>query len=361
MAKYRDRQPRSGVVGEQQGLELVDGGCRNQIASWCWRARTLTAAAPSPTAGSGRCRRAAVHKSLGHGVVRPRFAAVLARPWYDPGMPSKPMPAWKLRLLDIIERALAPALDRRFFEHETRDDARLQQVLDAVGGLEHRTRRDLRFAMDVAALESSARLLQREAQSASLHTSPHDTLHAGLAAAPPGLVLEFGVYSGTTLGLLAASRPGEVHGFDSFEGLPERWRSGFDMGKFSVSEVPVIQGADIVVGLFRDALPNWLLEHPETVALVHIDCDLYSSTKDVLDLLGPRLRVGTVLVFDEFWNYPGWEAHEARAWIEFTVMWQVSYEYLAVTANHEQVAIRVTSISDRPTGAPGAGRSTSDA
>jgi hypothetical protein len=72
-----------------------------------------------------------------------------------------------------------------------------------------------------------------------------------------------------------------------------------------------------------------------------VDCDLYSSTKTVLDLMGERLTPDAVLVFDEFFNFPGWEQHEFRAWTEFLARSGRSYECLAYTGNHEQVVARL--------------------
>lgn len=41
---------------------------------------------------------------------------------------------------------------------------------------------------------------------------------------PDAIVLEFGVFSGRTLAHIAhKANPTIVHGFDSFEGLPEKW------------------------------------------------------------------------------------------------------------------------------------------
>jgi hypothetical protein len=74
---------------------------------------------------------------------------------------------------------------------------------------------------------------------------------------------------------------------------------------------------------------------------MHVDCDLYSSTRTVLDLTGDRLAPDAVLVFDEFFNYPGWRQHEFRAWTEFLASSGRSVEYLAYTGNHEQVVVRL--------------------
>jgi hypothetical protein len=75
---------------------------------------------------------------------------------------------------------------------------------------------------------------------------------------------------------------------------------------------------------------------------LHIDCDLYSSTRTVLKLCGPRIRKGAVLVFDEYCNYPGWRDHEFRAFQEFVAETGRQYEYLSVVPSHQQVAVIVT-------------------
>ena len=46
------------------------------------------------------------------------------------------------------------------------------------------------------------------------------------------------------------------------------------------------------------------------IRLLHIDCDLYSSTKDVFDQVYDRLVKGTVIIFDEYWNGPHWREDE---------------------------------------------------
>ena len=48
-----------------------------------------------------------------------------------------------------------------------------------------------------------------------------------------------------------------------------------------------------------------------------------------------------VLVFDEFFNFPGWRLHEFRAWTEFVERTGRTFEYLAFTGNNEQVVVRL--------------------
>jgi len=46
-------------------------------------------------------------------------------------------------------------------------------------------------------------------------------------------------------------------------------------------------------------------------------------------------------VLDEFFNYPGWQLHEFRAWGEFIARTGRTFDYLAYTGNNEQVVVRL--------------------
>jgi predicted O-methyltransferase YrrM len=136
-----------------------------------------------------------------------------------------------------------------------------------------------------------------------------------------------------------------VYGFDSFQGLPEAWRPGFPADTFAVGDLPDIPGAELVVGTFDDTLPGFVEQHPGPVDFLHVDCDLYSSTKTVLHHVGPRLHPGSIVVFDEYFNYPGWQDHEHRAWLEHVGQTGLRFEYAGYTVDHEQVIVRVLEVS----------------
>lgn len=212
--------------------------------------------------------------------------------------------------------------------------------------LEQRTRRDITHALDIRATDESARFVLEPMPTAPAFRHPHDTLRHGLEQVKvDGLALEFGVASGTTLRIISESLQPTGHdvwGFDVWTGLPEAWRTGFPAGEFAQQSVPTVSGARLVSGLFDDTLPGFLTDHPGPVAFAHLDADLYSSTRTVLDLVGDRLVPGSVLVFDEYFNYPGWQNHEHRAWTEFVARTGVRFEYLAYTADHEQVVVRIS-------------------
>ena len=138
--------------------------------------------------------------------------------------------------------------------------------------------------------------------------------HASTLAPDHGLVLEFGVAMGGTLRLLAKLFcPRQVTGFDSFKGLPEAWGS-YQPGHFACDPPIVPSNCTLEIGLFADTLPAFLARNSDNVAFVHIDCDLYSSTKTIFDALGPRIVDGTVIVLDEYYIV---EDHERRAFDEW--------------------------------------------
>jgi hypothetical protein len=75
-----------------------------------------------------------------------------------------------------------------------------------------------------------------------------------------------------------------------------------------------VTGAKLVVGLFEETLPYWT--PTSTITLAHIDCDIYAGAKCALDKIRPHLAAGSILVFDEIWNYVGFEEHEMKAFYE---------------------------------------------
>lgn len=112
--------------------------------------------------------------------------------------------------------------------------------------------------------------------------------------------------------------------FDSWEGLPEQWDRGdsepvveegtfvCDVPEFDDRRVHIHKGwfEDTVIG-FKEAHPNFVFD------LVHLDCDIYSSTATVLDNLRTMFVHGTVLIFDDLFGYPNWREGQWRAWQEW--------------------------------------------
>ncbi|WP_409483660.1 class I SAM-dependent methyltransferase [Arsenicicoccus dermatophilus] len=241
-------------------------------------------------------------------------------------------------------RAEVTRLEDELRALRAQQDADTRRILDHLHGLEIRDRRDLYAAGERVAVAESARWAADHLVGARSFSHPHETLRHALSLAPTGgMALEFGVFQGTTLRIIAEARGGqEVYGFDSFEGLPEDWRVGFPAGAFDVDGLPDVPGATLVQGWFDRTLPGFLAVHPGPVDVLHVDGDLYSSAATVLELVGPRLRPGSIVQFDEYLNYPGWQQHEHRAWTEHVARTGVAFEPVAFTHDHEQVAFRIT-------------------
>ena len=145
-----------------------------------------------------------------------------------------------------------------------------------------------------------------------------------------GLYMEFGVANGQSLRVIRAKLPLHVrlYGFDSFKGLPERW-NGMPEGSFATPYRVPLPNTKLIEGLFEETLPGFLREHPGHVSFMHIDCDLYSSTKTVLQAFSDRIVSGTVILFDEYFGYPDCETYERKAFEEFVQATGIRCEALA--------------------------------
>jgi len=155
-----------------------------------------------------------------------------------------------------------------------------------------------------------------------------------------GLLCEFGVFQGTTINHLAGLTAKTIHGFDSFEGLPEFWRPNFDKGRFAVAKLPAVRAnVQLHKGWFNESLPPFLTANPGPAAFLHIDCDLYSSTKTIFQWFRDRIRPGTVIVFDEMFNYSGWQQGEFKAFNEFITETGMKYDWIGYCCYHEQAAV----------------------
>jgi hypothetical protein len=174
---------------------------------------------------------------------------------------------------------------------------------------------------------------------------------------PNTLWLEFGVASGRTINYISKFTNDTVYGFDSFEGLPEKWRAGFNKGAFSrKGELPNVNSNVVLVkGWFDKTLPNFIKTQDKKVSFIHMDADLYSSTKCILDTLKDYLDTDCVVVFDELVNYPGFDGDkgELKAFYEFITNNNVKYTWIGMNGTptgmsgyfHENVALIIHSVN----------------
>ena len=162
-----------------------------------------------------------------------------------------------------------------------------------------------------------------------------------------GIWLEFGVSSGETTKkyvdfMHESQKP--LYGFDSFFGLPEKWAK-HDVGKFSMDgQIPKVKGAEMIVGLFEDSLPGFVKDKISNIAVLIVDCDLYSSTKTIFDYVKDYLVEGTIIIFDEIHNgsgiYKQWAKHEYRAFNELIIEKNLNYKSISAYCSSSSPFIR---------------------
>jgi len=207
---------------------------------------------------------------------------------------------------------------------------------------------DLMYELRLEARRDTAAYISPHLKSAMLFADRYALLDYAVKLArettAQGLVCEFGVAGGKTLRHIAGQWPGTVHGFDSFEGLPEDWTGTAEQaGRFNLKgKLPRLPGnAELHIGWFERSLPPFLAAHPGPAALLHLDADLYSSTRTVLEAFADRIGPGTVLVFDEYYNYPNWREHEFKAFQEFVAARGLAYKYVGFSTLQGQAAVQI--------------------
>lgn len=125
-----------------------------------------------------------------------------------------------------------------------------------------------------------------------------------------GNVLEFGVFEGRSLKKIRSLTKNKTFGFDSFIGLPEDWSINSDdgdvykKGHFNLEgKIPNIENVEFYKGFFEDTIPIYLSKEDNIIDFLHIDVDLYSSSKFILSSLNKFIVPGTIIRFDELTDW----------------------------------------------------------
>tara|TARA_A100001515_G_scaffold100284_1_gene81121 strand:- start:2477 stop:3121 length:645 start_codon:yes stop_codon:yes gene_type:complete len=190
--------------------------------------------------------------------------------------------------------------------------------------------------------------------------SPNFYYDAVSRAKVDGMWLEFGVWVGTSSRIISSFMPDKnkvLYGFDSFEGLPEDWacsetgvvQKEGKKGAFNLNgEIPKPPAKNIkyIKGWFEDTLPDFVKEHKEPLAFLHVDSDLYSSAKTIFNHLSDRIVKGTVIIFDEFYNYVGYKDHEYKAFQELLQEKDISYKWIGHVVDGRQASLIITEVKD---------------
>jgi O-methyltransferase len=154
-----------------------------------------------------------------------------------------------------------------------------------------------------------------------------------------GDYVEFGSWTGRSFRLAydASRRAGylcRLWSFDSFAGLPApqgtvdehpKWTSGTMATPLQEFEA-ILRRHGIPADAYR-IVPGWYDatlgpdargERPHDISLAYVDCDLYSSTRTVLEFLLPRLKHGMIIAMDDYFAYSATDVSgERRATCDF--------------------------------------------
>jgi len=212
-------------------------------------------------------------------------------------------------------------------------------------------KKSLRYVLLKRAVETSADFIEQNMPQARPFETRGGVFKHVLECAPKeGLILEFGVRDGTSIRMIARLTDKSIHGFDSFEGLPDdgiissfgdggqKWYAGKMDVQGNLPKVP--DNVSLHKGWFDQTLPKFYEDHGDKISFMHIDCDIYSSTRSVLEISQTRIVSGSIIVFDDYLNYFGWQENEHKALVEFSKLSGMEYEFIAY--NHlGGVAIRV--------------------
>jgi hypothetical protein len=179
-------------------------------------------------------------------------------------------------------------------------------------------------ALIASSHRSSAEMISKYLDIAQLFFSRPD-LYAYLFTLfdemPNGMNLEFGVHKGGSLKIFS-KKLNYIYGFDSFLGLEENWSYHFaQKGSLNLNgkipdTIKDLNNVKLIVGRVEDTLDEFISRYPLKISFIHMDLDLYSPTKHCLERLKHLLQSGSIILFDEFHGYPGWEFHEYRAFME---------------------------------------------
>ena len=121
-----------------------------------------------------------------------------------------------------------------------------------------------------------------------------------------GDIVEFGVWNGNNLILIKKiidylNINKKIIGFDSFKGMPKADENNLFIGDknlikyiinfFKLKNIQIIKDNFLNIKKYNKTFRRF--------SLIYIDCDLYTTTKLILDDCSKKLSVGGYIVFDE--------------------------------------------------------------
>jgi len=155
-------------------------------------------------------------------------------------------------------------------------------------------------------------------------------------------LLEFGVFKGTSLKYFSRNLKNfSCFGFDSFEGLQSNFGGMNAQLLFKLNGVTpkfMPRNATIVKGVIEDNIEDFISKTDLNIRFIHLDLDVYSSTKFVLSGLKAKLGKGTLILFDEMFGNPFWEKGEFLALSE--IFMESEFEWIGFGPNQALIILK---------------------
>jgi len=153
--------------------------------------------------------------------------------------------------------------------------------------------------------------------------------------------LEFGVAGGGSSNFFS-KYVNKLFAFDSFEGLIEDWiGTSLPKGYYNQNKkIPKLNSnVEPIVGWAEETIGSFIETHNPKINFIHFDMDTYKSTKLVLEKTKPFLFKNAILIFDNIYNYAGWENGEFKALCE--VFKEDEFDFKAFNLLGKQIVIQL--------------------
>lgn len=169
--------------------------------------------------------------------------------------------------------------------------------------------------------------------------------HAVRHVTSSGLFVQCGLRNIDALNFLARVLPPEqiIHGVGSLETvLEERPLGNTRRGVCRSDEPPKVRSnVRLHTGWIEESFPAFLDQNREPIAFLYLDLEDYAANQLVLNRIGNRFSPGAIIVFEEYFNFPGWEQFGYRAFQEWIAGSPFQYEYIGFTPRHYSVAVKL--------------------
>jgi hypothetical protein len=228
------------------------------------------------------------------------------------------------------------------------DDAIRAFARPAVDRLVNSFSTDIRLGLQQRALASTVDLIESRMPGVSPSPSALDLLDRALRRADLSddrLLCAFGTLNTAVIDRLADAAPNAVLVVGRLDGEADHSRApGLPKRRPALEKLFSNRRKVVFVGGAPGrALPHFLAECRGMVGFMHVGCGTFSSARAVLDILQPRLGPGAVVLFAKYFNHPGWEEGEHRAFTEFLAKAGLGAGYIGYHETGEEVAVVLSS------------------